>query len=76
MSSYFTLLRYCSKYGPFFLCVIHKEVLCPSSGDINRLMIVSERNYHETSLYEELNSPEVNALRRTIAEVKLQSLNG
>jgi hypothetical protein len=24
---------------PFFLCVIHKEGLCPSSGDINRLMI-------------------------------------
>jgi hypothetical protein len=25
-------------YGPFFLCVIHKEGLCPASGDINRLM--------------------------------------
>jgi hypothetical protein len=25
-------------YGPFSLCVIHKEGLCPSSGDINRLM--------------------------------------
>jgi hypothetical protein len=24
----------------FFLCVIHKEVLYPSSGDINRLMIM------------------------------------
>jgi hypothetical protein len=24
-------------YGPFFLCVFHKEGLCPSSGDINRL---------------------------------------
>jgi hypothetical protein len=22
-------------YGPFSLCVIHKEDLCPSSGDIN-----------------------------------------
>jgi hypothetical protein len=25
-------------YGPFSLCVIHKEGLCPSSVDINRLM--------------------------------------
>jgi hypothetical protein len=24
----------------FFLCVIHKEDLCPSSGDINRLMMI------------------------------------
>jgi hypothetical protein len=28
-------------YGPFSLCVIHKEGLCPSSGDINRLMMMS-----------------------------------
>jgi hypothetical protein len=26
-------------YGPFSLCVIHKESLCPSSEDINRLMM-------------------------------------
>jgi hypothetical protein len=26
-------------YGPFSLCVIHKEGLCLSSGDINRLMM-------------------------------------
>jgi hypothetical protein len=26
-------------YGPFSLWVIHKEGLCPSSGDINRLMM-------------------------------------
>jgi hypothetical protein len=26
-------------YGPFSLCVIHKEGLCPSSGDIDRLMM-------------------------------------
>jgi hypothetical protein len=26
-------------YSPFSLCVIHKEGLCPSSGDINRLMM-------------------------------------
>jgi hypothetical protein len=28
-------------YGPFSLWVIHKEGLCPSSGDINRLMMMS-----------------------------------
>jgi hypothetical protein len=27
-------------YGPFSLCVIHKESLCPSSRDINRLMMM------------------------------------
>jgi hypothetical protein len=27
-------------YGPLSLCVIHKEGLCPSSGDINRLMMI------------------------------------
>jgi hypothetical protein len=27
-------------YGPFSLCVIHKEVLWLSSGDINRLMMM------------------------------------
>jgi hypothetical protein len=27
-------------YGPFSLCVIHKEGLCPSSGDINGLMMI------------------------------------
>jgi hypothetical protein len=26
-------------YGPFSLCVIHKEGPCPSSGDINRVMM-------------------------------------
>jgi hypothetical protein len=26
-------------YGPFSLCEIHKKGLCPSSGDINRLII-------------------------------------
>jgi hypothetical protein len=29
-----------SVLGPISLCVIHKEVLCPSSGDINRLMML------------------------------------
>jgi hypothetical protein len=27
-------------YNPFSLCIIHKEGLCPSSGDINRLMMM------------------------------------
>jgi hypothetical protein len=27
-------------YGPFTLRVIHKEGLCPGSGDINRLMMM------------------------------------
>jgi hypothetical protein len=27
-------------YGSFSLCVIYKEGLCPSSGDINRLMMM------------------------------------
>jgi hypothetical protein len=26
-------------YDPFSLCVIHKEGLCPSSGNINRPMM-------------------------------------
>jgi hypothetical protein len=28
-------------YGPFSLFVIHKEGLCPSSGDINWLMMMN-----------------------------------
>jgi hypothetical protein len=28
-------------YGSFFLCVTHKVCLCPSSGDINRLMMMT-----------------------------------
>jgi hypothetical protein len=28
-------------YGSFSLCVIHKEGLCPSSGGINRLMMMT-----------------------------------
>jgi hypothetical protein len=27
-------------YGPFSLCIIHKEGLCPNSGDINMLMMI------------------------------------
>jgi hypothetical protein len=28
-------------YGPFSLCIIHKEGQCSSSGDINGLMMVN-----------------------------------
>jgi hypothetical protein len=27
-------------YGPFSLCVLHKEALCPSNGGINRLKMM------------------------------------
>jgi hypothetical protein len=29
-------------YGPFSLCVIHKEGLFSSSGDINRLVMIKK----------------------------------
>jgi hypothetical protein len=32
-------------YGPFSLWVIHKEGLCPSSGDITLMMIYSIHIY-------------------------------
>jgi hypothetical protein len=31
-------------YGLLSLCVIHKEGLCPSSGDINRLMMMMNQD--------------------------------
>jgi hypothetical protein len=36
-------------YGPSSLCLIHKEGLCPSSGDINRLMLMMKINIHISS---------------------------
>jgi hypothetical protein len=30
---------------PFFLCIIHKEGLCPSSGEIDRLMMMMMKLY-------------------------------
>jgi hypothetical protein len=33
-------------YGPFSLCVIHKEGLCSSSGDFNRLMMMNIAKKH------------------------------
>jgi hypothetical protein len=32
-------------YGQFSLCVIHKESLCSSSGDINRRMMMRVGNF-------------------------------
>jgi hypothetical protein len=32
-------------YSPFSLCIIHKEGLCPSSGDINRWMMITRLPY-------------------------------
>jgi hypothetical protein len=34
-------------YGPFSLCVIGKEGLCTSSGDINRLMMMMMKELSE-----------------------------
>jgi hypothetical protein len=31
-------------YGLFSLCVIHMEDLCPSSGDINKLMMLIDKS--------------------------------
>jgi hypothetical protein len=33
-------------FGPFSLCIIRKEGLCPSSGNINRLMHTYIHTYH------------------------------
>jgi hypothetical protein len=37
-------------YGPFSLWVIHKERLCATSGDINRLMMMMMMTYFELDL--------------------------
>jgi hypothetical protein len=44
------------EYGPFPLCVIQKEGLCPSSVDINRLMMIT------VLAFEELDGPVGRAL--------------
>jgi hypothetical protein len=38
-------------YGPFSLCVIHKDSLCPGSGDINRLMMRQYRIKFDSFLW-------------------------
>jgi hypothetical protein len=40
VSTHQPALGLCGGYGPLSLCVSHKESLCPSSGDINRLMMI------------------------------------
>jgi hypothetical protein len=42
-------------YGPFSLCFIHKEGLCPSSGDINRLMMNKYTDQREQNAREHNN---------------------
>jgi hypothetical protein len=32
---------HCGLWPVLLMCVIHKEGLCPSSGDINRLMMIN-----------------------------------
>jgi hypothetical protein len=55
-------------YGPFSLCVIHKEGLWLSRGTLNRLMMMTY--YGRSIAREELDGPAVSALRCAIAEVK------
>jgi hypothetical protein len=43
-------------YGPFSLWVIHKEGLCPSSGEINRLMVTLMMMYNVTRYQSALDS--------------------
>jgi hypothetical protein len=38
-------------YGPFSLCVIHKDGLCLSSGDIDWLMIAWIHVHHDVTVY-------------------------
>jgi hypothetical protein len=37
-------------YGPYTLCVIHKEHMCPSSGGINKLIIMMMSSMVERSV--------------------------
>jgi hypothetical protein len=36
-------------YGPFSLCVIHKEGLCPSNWVINWLMVTLSTKFHQSN---------------------------
>jgi hypothetical protein len=49
-------------YGPFSLCVIYKESLCPSSGDINRLM--KFRSFHNHIMANGLSAHHVSCVAR------------
>jgi hypothetical protein len=52
-------------YGPFSLWVIHKEGLCPSSGDINRLMMIRKKNDY----IQLINNTEISELSRVNTKV-------
>jgi hypothetical protein len=49
-------------YGPFSLCVFHKEGRCPSSRDIDMLLMILVRHYgpviRSALLRHNLNAPE------------------
>jgi hypothetical protein len=47
------LIPFSATHPKFSLCVINKEGLCPSSGDINRLMMIPNEAY---SLWDKLNT--------------------
>jgi hypothetical protein len=69
--------RHCAcmvSYGPFSLCVIHKEGLCPNSGGINRLMImIGARVYHKFVTCSDLSNlcVEINLFHMGFARVKV-----
>jgi hypothetical protein len=52
-------------YGPLSLCVIHKEALCLSSGDINRLMMISNVENTQTKLTDMLMHTKVCTVRES-----------
>jgi hypothetical protein len=59
-------------YDPLSLCVIHTESLCPSSGDINRLMTVMMMDVCTLSLIfcTLLSLMQPDSVLRTIVQVK------
>jgi hypothetical protein len=64
-------------YSPFSLYVIHKEGLCPSSIDMNKLMMVmmncvdiSVKTSSSSVISEELDGLAVSGLRCVVTEVK------
>jgi hypothetical protein len=47
-------------YSLFSLCVIHKEGLCPSSGDINRLMMTTSMEERSMLLFSSILNTTIN----------------
>jgi hypothetical protein len=64
-------------YGPYSLCVIHKEGLCLSSGDINRLMMMLMMKKHIVYNSQALSTDELKASKNFIknAHVLLKLLS-